>query len=101
MKNSKIYEADDRMISLIADNYDMLQSLGRFGINLGFGDKTVREPLQRGLYRVGHGMRHHRGDPAERDPFHAGKKVLSNDHTGAVSDLHRGRELSGICVPEQ
>lgn len=43
MKNSKIYEADDRMISLIADNYDMLQSLGRFGINLGFGDKTVRE----------------------------------------------------------
>ena len=26
-----------------ADNYDTLQSLGRFGINLGFGDKTVRE----------------------------------------------------------
>ena len=34
MKNSKIYEADDRMISLIADNYDMLQSLGRLGTNL-------------------------------------------------------------------
>ena len=31
------------MISIIADNYDTLQSLGRFGINLGFGDKTVRE----------------------------------------------------------
>lgn len=46
MKNSKIYEADDRMISLIADNYDMLQSLGRFGINLGFGDKTVREACE-------------------------------------------------------
>ena len=43
MKNQKMYEADDKMISLIADNYNILQSLGRFGINLGFGDKTVRE----------------------------------------------------------
>ena len=43
MKNMKIYEADDKMISLIKDNYDLLQSLGSFGINLGFGDKTVRE----------------------------------------------------------
>ena len=38
-----MYEADDKMISIIADNYDTLQSLGRFGINLGFGDKTVKE----------------------------------------------------------
>lgn len=38
-----MYEADDKMISIIADNYNILQSLGRFGINLGFGDKTVRE----------------------------------------------------------
>lgn len=43
MKNHKMYEADDKMISIIADNYDTLQSLGRFGINLGFGDKTVKE----------------------------------------------------------
>ncbi len=43
MRNHKTYEADDKMISLIGDNYGMLQSLGRFGINLGFGDKTVRE----------------------------------------------------------
>ena len=38
-----MYEADDKMIFLIKDNYDLLQSLGSFGINLGFGDKTVRE----------------------------------------------------------
>lgn len=31
------------MIYLIRDNYNLLQSLGSFGINLGFGDKTVRE----------------------------------------------------------
>ena len=31
------------MISLIRDNYDLLQSLGSFGISLGFGDKTVQE----------------------------------------------------------
>lgn len=43
MKNHKVYEADDKMISLIRDNYNVLQSLGCFGINLGFGDKTVNE----------------------------------------------------------
>lgn len=43
MKNHKVYEADDKMFSLIRDNYNVLQSLGCFGINLGFGDKTVNE----------------------------------------------------------
>ena len=43
MKNQKMYEADDKMISLIRDNYDLLQMLGSFGISLGFGDKTVME----------------------------------------------------------
>ena len=43
MKNQKQYEADDKMISLIRDNYDLLQALGSFGISLGFGDKTVKE----------------------------------------------------------
>ncbi len=43
MKNQKMYEADDKLISIIRDNYNILQSLGSFGINLGFGDKTVRE----------------------------------------------------------
>ena len=38
-----MYEADDQMISIISDNYNILQNLGCFGINLGFGDKTVRE----------------------------------------------------------
>lgn len=46
MRNQKMYEADDKMISLIRDNYDLLQSLGSFGINLGFGDKTVRETCE-------------------------------------------------------
>lgn len=43
MKNQKMYEAGDKMISIIKDNYNILQSLGSFGISLGFGDKTVRE----------------------------------------------------------
>lgn len=43
MKNQKMYEAGDKMISLIKDNYNVLQSLGSFGINFGFGDKTVSE----------------------------------------------------------
>lgn len=43
MKKMKLYEADDKMIDLISDNYTMLQGLGAFGIRLGFGDKTVEE----------------------------------------------------------
>ena len=43
MKRLKLYEADDKMIDLISDNYTMLQGLGAFGIRLGFGDKTVEE----------------------------------------------------------
>jgi regulator of cell morphogenesis and NO signaling len=43
MKRMKLYEADDKMIDLISDNYSMLQGLGAFGIRLGFGDKTVSE----------------------------------------------------------
>lgn len=43
MKSVKLYEADDKMVDLIGDNYSMLQGLGAFGIRLGFGDKTVEE----------------------------------------------------------
>ena len=43
MKNQKMYEPDDKMISLIRDNYNLLQSLGSFGISLGFGDIRVSQ----------------------------------------------------------
>lgn len=43
MKTQKMYEQDDKLINIIRDNYNILQSLGSFGINLGFGDKTVKE----------------------------------------------------------
>jgi regulator of cell morphogenesis and NO signaling len=46
MKNLKMYESQDKMITLIKDNYSVLQALGSFGINLGFGDKTVAEICQ-------------------------------------------------------
>ena len=41
-----MYEPSDKMITLIKDNYSMLQALGSFGINLGFGDKTVSETCE-------------------------------------------------------
>ena len=37
------YKPDDRMIELISDNYSLLQVMSRFGLSLGFGDKTVKE----------------------------------------------------------
>lgn len=43
MKNMKLYEPEDKMVSIIRDNYNIVQMLGSFGIKLGFGDKTVRE----------------------------------------------------------
>ena len=46
MKNLKMYEPHDKMITLIKDNYSVLQALGSFGINLGFGDKTVAETCE-------------------------------------------------------
>lgn len=46
MKRIKLYEADDHMVSLIRDNYNVLQAMGAFGINLGFGDKTVQQVCQ-------------------------------------------------------
>ncbi len=39
----RTYKASDKMGDLICDNYTLLQVLSRFGIALGFGDKTVQE----------------------------------------------------------
>ncbi len=43
MDNSQKYKPTDKMIDLISDNYSLLQVMSRFGLSLGFGDKTVRE----------------------------------------------------------
>lgn len=37
------YGANDRMSDLICDNYSLLMVMSRFGLSLGFGDKTVKE----------------------------------------------------------
>lgn len=41
-----MYEASDKMITLIKDNCSVLQALGSFDISLGFGDKTVSETCE-------------------------------------------------------
>lgn len=43
MNERKIYTATDRMSDLICDNYSLLMVMSRFGLSLGFGDKTVQE----------------------------------------------------------
>lgn len=37
------YTPADKMSDLICDNYTLLQVMSRFGLSLGFGDKTVQE----------------------------------------------------------
>ena len=39
----RTYKPTDKMSDLICDNYALLQVLSRFGVALGFGDKTVKE----------------------------------------------------------
>lgn len=43
MCKSSIYRPSDKMSDLICDNYALLQVMSRFGMSLGFGDKSVRE----------------------------------------------------------
>ena len=37
------YNSDDRMCDLVCDRYPVLLIMSRFGIALGFGDKTIGE----------------------------------------------------------
>ena len=37
------YKSSDKMSDLICENYALLQVLSRFGVSLGFGDKSVKE----------------------------------------------------------
>lgn len=43
MFNIKKYEPDDKVIDIISDNYNLLQVMCRFGVSLGFGEKTVND----------------------------------------------------------
>lgn len=43
MCGTKTYKPTDKMSDLICENYALLQVLSRFGVPLGFGDKSVRE----------------------------------------------------------
>lgn len=43
MKTGKRYSETDRMSALINDNNALLMVMSRFGLSLGFGDKTVAE----------------------------------------------------------
>ena len=37
------YKSSDKMSTVITRNYTLLQVMSRFGLSLGFGDKTVAE----------------------------------------------------------
>jgi regulator of cell morphogenesis and NO signaling len=43
MNKQQKYKPADKMAGLISNNYTLLQVISRFGLSLGFGDKTVRE----------------------------------------------------------
>lgn len=43
MDNMQKYKPTDKMIDLISSNYALLQVMSRFGLSLGFGNKTVKE----------------------------------------------------------
>jgi len=41
------FKGDDKMAHLISNNYSLLMVMSRFGLSLGFGDKTVKETCQK------------------------------------------------------
>ncbi|MCM1291133.1 MAG: hemerythrin domain-containing protein [Prevotella sp.] len=43
MNNTYSYSPHDKMVTLIAENYQLIQVMSRFGIKVGFGDKSVEE----------------------------------------------------------
>lgn len=43
MDKSSIYTAQDKLKDLISDNSRLLMVLNRFGISLGFGERSVKE----------------------------------------------------------
>lgn len=43
MNKLQKYKPTDKMSDLICNNYSLLQVMSRFGLSLGFGDKTVKE----------------------------------------------------------
>lgn len=43
MYTNRTYKSTDKMSDLICENYTLLQVLSRFGLPLGFGDKSVAE----------------------------------------------------------
>ena len=43
MNGQHKYRASDKMSDLICDNYSLLMVMSRFGLSLGFGDKSVKD----------------------------------------------------------
>lgn len=43
MESKYHYSPDEKMATLIADHYRLIHVMSRFGISVGFGDKSVRE----------------------------------------------------------
>ena len=47
MTNYTTYYPEDKMVSLIKDNYRLIQVMSRFGIPMGFGDDTVKQVCEK------------------------------------------------------
>lgn len=43
MKDKRSYQPEDRMLDLVRNDSELILVMGRFGISLGFGERTVRE----------------------------------------------------------
>ena len=47
MNEQHKYRSTDKMSDLICDNYSLLMVMSRFGLSLGFGDKSVKDVSKR------------------------------------------------------
>ena len=73
------YTGDDRMCDLVSDRFAVLQVMSRFGIALGFGDKTIAEVCEEHAIKM---VEHDASDLVVPDP-EAQKKAADAAKTRA------------------
>ena len=68
------YTATDRLCDLIDDNFKLLMVMSRFGISLGFGEKSVKEVCE--------------AENVDCDTFLAVANIISSEQTSfSVEEL--------------
>ena len=57
----KFYTKEDKLFEMICSDYQLLNIISRFGMNLGFGEKSIEEICEEN--NIDWATTHHTGEP--------------------------------------